>query len=300
MFLWMEDPGFTGLGQFFVLLQEMIRPARCRDAVVFGLEWSCFKVSSIWVSIRRSFSVCVHGPVKAMIKELPDLTIPPAQCYMLIETDGCMEGWGDICKWKLQKHDSRVEEKICAYASGKFSPPKSTIDAEIHAVMNSLNNFKIYYLDKEELLIRTDCQAIISFFNKSAQNKPSRVRWIAFTDFITGLGIPVQFQHIEGKDNLLADALSRLLCVLIGPWTHTEKDLLMLTQMEETLKQLDSKPNTTASRHLAGLIISWNSTKNWPNPVKLGSSIQRNMTKEPTWKILNGQPQETSLIASGS
>ncbi|KAG6471685.1 hypothetical protein ZIOFF_069131 [Zingiber officinale] len=78
-----------------------------------------------------------------------------------------------------------------AYASGKFYPPKSTIDAEIYTVMNSLNNFKIYYLDKEEFLIRTDCQAIISFFNKSSQNKPSRVRWIAFTDFITGLGIPV-------------------------------------------------------------------------------------------------------------
>ncbi|KAG6506020.1 hypothetical protein ZIOFF_031335 [Zingiber officinale] len=30
------------------------------------------------------------------------------------------------------------EERICAYASGKFNPIKSTIDAEIHAVMNSL------------------------------------------------------------------------------------------------------------------------------------------------------------------
>ncbi|KAG6494081.1 hypothetical protein ZIOFF_049100 [Zingiber officinale] len=119
--------------------------------------------SQDWALVRK---------VKAMIKELLDLTIPPAQCYMLIETDGC-------------------------------------------------------------------------------------------------------------KDNLLADALSRLLCVLTGPWTHTEKDLLMLTQMEETLKQLDSKPNTTASRHLAGLIISWCNTKNWPNPAKPGSSIQRNMTKEP-------------------
>ncbi|KAG6538790.1 hypothetical protein ZIOFF_003919 [Zingiber officinale] len=70
--------------------------------------------------------------------------------------------------------------------------------------------------------------------------------------------------------------------------------------MEETLRQLESKPNTVASRHLAGLIISWSNTKNWPNPVKPGSSIQKNMTKEPTWKILNGQPQETSLIASGN
>ncbi|KAG6523640.1 hypothetical protein ZIOFF_013505 [Zingiber officinale] len=129
--------------------------------------------------------------VQGMIKTLPDLTIPPAKCYVIIESDGCMEGWGGILKWKPMKFDSKSAEQISAYASGKFSPPKSTIDAEIYAVMNSLNSFKIYYLDKEELLIRTDCQAIISFFNKSSQNKPSRVRWIAFTDFITGLGIPV-------------------------------------------------------------------------------------------------------------
>ncbi|KAG6510395.1 hypothetical protein ZIOFF_028405 [Zingiber officinale] len=238
--------------------------------------------------------------VKAIIKTLPDLTIPPVKCYMLIETDGCMEGWGGICKWKLQKHDSKLDEKICAYASGKFSPPKSTIDAEIYAVMNSLNSFKIYYLDKEELLIRTDCQTIISFFNKSAQNKPSRVRWIAFTDFITGLGIPVHFQHIEGKDNLLADALSRLLCVITGPWIPTEKDLLILIQMEKTLKQLSCKPNTAASHHLAGLIIFWSNTKNWPNPVKTESSIQRSTRKEPIWKTLSRQQQETSSTVSES
>ncbi|KAG6468805.1 hypothetical protein ZIOFF_073498 [Zingiber officinale] len=61
--------------------------------------------SQDWALVRK---------VKAIIKELPNLTIPPAQCYMLIETDGCMEGWGGICKWKLQKHDSKAEEKICA------------------------------------------------------------------------------------------------------------------------------------------------------------------------------------------
>ncbi|KAG6516139.1 hypothetical protein ZIOFF_026588 [Zingiber officinale] len=150
---------------------------------------------------------------------LPPTPAGPTASFSTIRSSPTSKskGWGGICKWKLQKHDSKTEEKIYAYASGKFSPPKSTIDAEIHAVLNSLNSFKIYYLDKEELLIRTDCQAIISFFNKSAQNKSSRVRWIAFTDFITGLGIPVHFQHIEGKDNLLADALSRLPCVLTGP-----------------------------------------------------------------------------------
>ncbi|KAF3772603.1 Polyprotein P3 [Nymphaea thermarum] len=62
----------------------------------------------------------------------------------------------------IPKYDSRSLEKPCAYASGKFSPPKSTIDAEIFAVMNSLESLKIYYLEQEEILIRTDCQAITS------------------------------------------------------------------------------------------------------------------------------------------
>ncbi|KAG6489730.1 hypothetical protein ZIOFF_051007 [Zingiber officinale] len=30
--------------------------------------------------------------VKSMIKELPELAIPPANCYIIIEADGCMEG----------------------------------------------------------------------------------------------------------------------------------------------------------------------------------------------------------------
>ncbi|GKE59501.1 hypothetical protein Tco_1498686 [Tanacetum coccineum] len=46
------------------------------------------------------------------------------------------------------KGDPRSSEKICAYASGKFSTTQSTIDAEIDACINTLENLKIYYLDK--------------------------------------------------------------------------------------------------------------------------------------------------------
>ncbi|KAG6493294.1 hypothetical protein ZIOFF_048273 [Zingiber officinale] len=77
--------------------------------------------------------------IKKVITDLPDLAIPPEQCYIILETDGCMEGWGVICKWNPQKYDAKSEEKICAYASGKYSPIKSTIDAEIHTVMNSMD-----------------------------------------------------------------------------------------------------------------------------------------------------------------
>ncbi|KAG6492555.1 hypothetical protein ZIOFF_047518 [Zingiber officinale] len=115
--------------------------------------------------------------IKEKVRQLPDLEVPPSlEIFIVLEVDGCMSGWGGICKWKPQKNDPRSTEKICAYTSGKFCPIKSTIDAEIHAVMKTMEGLKIYYLDKKEIIIRTDCQEIISFFNKSAQNKSSRVR----------------------------------------------------------------------------------------------------------------------------
>nr|AZZ86116.1 polyprotein [Cacao red vein-banding virus] len=148
--------------------------------------------------------------IKEMVQELPDLSIPPAKSCIIIESDGCMEGWGAICKWKTTKEDPRTTERICAYASGKFSVVKSTIDAEIHAIIKALESFKIFYLDKRHLIVRTDCQAIVSFYNKTAGHKPSRVRWITFSDYITGLGVSVTIEHIDGKDNQIADTLSRL------------------------------------------------------------------------------------------
>lgn len=69
--------------------------------------------------------------IKEQVKNLPDLEIPPPNAIILIETDGCMEGWGGICKWKLNKGGPRSIEKVCAYASGRFNPLKSTIDAEV-------------------------------------------------------------------------------------------------------------------------------------------------------------------------
>ncbi|KAG2724346.1 hypothetical protein I3760_01G013500 [Carya illinoinensis] len=139
--------------------------------------------------------------IKDMVQKLPDLELPPKECHIILETDGCMEGWGGICKWAPYKGAPKGKEKVCAYASGKFPNPKSTIDAEIYAVMETMESLKIYYLDQKEITIRTDCQAIISFHDKQSHKKPSRVRWMLFCDYITGTGICVKFEHIKGEDN---------------------------------------------------------------------------------------------------
>nr|QEG78874.1 polyprotein [Bougainvillea chlorotic vein banding virus] len=181
--------------------------------------------------------------IKEKVQNLPPLELPPPDAYIILETDGSMEGWGGICKWKLQKNDPRNTEKVCAYASGKFPVVKSSIDAEIHAAMFTLEKLKIYYLDKEEITLRTDCQAIISYYNKSNSNKPSRARWIAFTDYITNTGTTIRFEHIEGKLNVLADALSRITCYLCTAGSQgclaPEEDNHMKI-MESLLEEIDS------------------------------------------------------------
>ncbi|KAI4364820.1 hypothetical protein MLD38_020861 [Melastoma candidum] len=138
--------------------------------------------------------------IKALVTRLPDLQLPPKEAHIIIESDGSMEGWGAVCKWTMTP-GVKDREEICAYASGIYPHVKSTIDSEIFAVMMALEKFKIYYLDKREVTIRTDCGAIISFHNKLAANKPSRVRWIAFCDYITGSGVDVKFEHIKGTSN---------------------------------------------------------------------------------------------------
>ncbi|KAJ3688186.1 hypothetical protein LUZ61_017350 [Rhynchospora tenuis] len=54
--------------------------------------------------------------IKDAIQKLPDLELPPEGSYIILETDGCMEGWGGVCKWKKAKSDPRSTERVCAYA----------------------------------------------------------------------------------------------------------------------------------------------------------------------------------------
>ncbi|KAG6517508.1 hypothetical protein ZIOFF_020900 [Zingiber officinale] len=84
---------------------------------------------------------------------------------------------------------------------------------------------------------------------------------------------------------------------LAGPWTPSEKDLLLLAQIEEVLLQIQAKPNSMASQHLAGLMISFNNMKNWPaTEQKLASSIPKNLTNDHIWPTSNGQQLNASCI----
>jgi len=138
---------------------------------------------------------------------------------------------------------------VCAYASGKFKVTQSTIDAEINACINTLEKLKIYYLDKQEITLRTDCQAIISFYNKTNSNKASRVRWLKFADIITGTGVKINIEHIDGKQNTLADALSRLVNLCFAECTK-EKAMVIMKGAQITQGLLEAKEQYASQKNM--------------------------------------------------
>ncbi|GJY03993.1 hypothetical protein Tco_0369933 [Tanacetum coccineum] len=133
------------------------------------------------------------------VQNLPDLEIPPENAYIILETDGCMEGWGGIVKWKKSKGDSRSSEKNCAYASGKFSTPHSQI---------AVKSKRMHQHSKK------------------------------FADAVTGTGVKINIEHIERKHNTLVDSLSRLVNLCFAECTREMKQLAAaaLYSVEEVLQ----------------------------------------------------------------
>ena len=87
----------------------------------------------------------------------------------------------------------------------------SSMDQEILAVNYALDSFRLFLSNKKEILVRTDCEAIVKFFNNKNNKRISQRRWLAFKDRILTSNYKVMFEHIKEKDNSLADSLSRCL-----------------------------------------------------------------------------------------
>lgn len=143
---------------------------------------------------------------------MPELELPQETDYLIVETDGCNAGWGAVLYKKEHKYKDKKNEQVCRYASGKYKEKGniSSIDAELLAVGYALDAFNLFLISKKEFTVRADCEAILKFFGKIHEKRSSKRRWLNFIDRITGRGFKVVFEHIRGKENTLADTLSRL------------------------------------------------------------------------------------------
>ncbi|CAM9711188.1 unnamed protein product, partial [Heterosigma akashiwo] len=131
------------------------------------------------------------------ILRLPDWTLP-----FEVQTDASKLGVGAVL---LQERDG--VKCVVAYASRLNSAAQrnySVYDLELSAVHFALAKFKEYLWLNKGTIIRTDHSALKSLMN--IKNPTNRLaRWqLALADF------DFEIQHLSGKANVIADALSRL------------------------------------------------------------------------------------------
>lgn len=102
-----------------------------------------------------------------------------------------------------QEHDGALHP--VAYFSKKLSPSESRDHPyvrEMLAIIKSLQYFE-HYLDGTHLTVQSDQQALSWFWEQTHLNK-QQIRWMAQLQ-----AYDLQLQYIQGKLNLVADALSR-------------------------------------------------------------------------------------------
>ncbi|CAM9803902.1 unnamed protein product, partial [Heterosigma akashiwo] len=131
------------------------------------------------------------------ILRLSDWTLP-----FEVQTDASKLGVGAVL---LQERDG--VKRVIAYTSRLNAPAQrnySVFDLELSAVHFALAKFKGYLWLSKGTVIKTDHSALRSLMN--IKNPTNRLaRWqLALADF------DFEIQHLSGKANVIADALSRL------------------------------------------------------------------------------------------
>ena len=79
------------------------------------------------------------------------------------------------------------------------------------------------------------------------------MRWINFVDFITVTGVQVNFEHIDGKLNVFADALSRLTANMVYTRSSETTDAF-LASLEEVVTEVTQAPNEEVVENLCQLV----------------------------------------------
>ena len=141
---------------------------------------------------------------KAIVKacsEFPILQLPDLNRAFIIYTDASGYAMGAI----LAQLDESGVEHVCAYASRLFKGAEiryTVTEKECLAVVFAVREFRIY-IGENQCTVFTDHSALVWLFN--VEEPSSRLaRWAALLS-----QFDLKFVHVKGKDNVVADSISR-------------------------------------------------------------------------------------------
>lgn len=106
------------------------------------------------------------------------MRIPIEMDYLIIETDGWIEGQGAALYKKENQFSPKSSEILYRYNSGKFKEKGivSGIDAEVLALRYALESFELFIIGRNKFTIRTDCISIVKYFAKMKETKKDFIK----------------------------------------------------------------------------------------------------------------------------
>eukprot|EP00253_Pinus_taeda_P033189 PITA_33189 len=177
-----------------------------------------------WTSeCQKSFEQLKHLLTTAPILSIAD----PNKDYVVC-TDASKEGMGGVLM---------QEGRVIAYESRKLKEHEqkySAYDLELAAVIHALKMWRHYLLGRKFLLL-TDHHSLTNYFSQPTLNT-RQARW---ADFLSGFNFEIK--HLKGKENRVADALSRKVqCVCkisVSKWQSTLFEKIKSTAERDAVYQ---------------------------------------------------------------
>ena len=141
--------------------------------------------------------------LRGLVTSSPILIMPDREKPFRVETDASLVALGAV----LTQQDSEGQWKPIAYISRSFNVTERNYDVhdrELYAIIYALKQWRHYLLGaKYPVEVFTDHQSLLYF--RSAQNLNRRqARWALILE-----NYNLRFLHTPGKQNTVADALSR-------------------------------------------------------------------------------------------
>lgn len=210
------------------LLHEMLKGAKKKDRR--KVPWTDESI--------QQFEKCKTDLANAALLCFPKPGLPLSLC-----TDASDWAIGSV----LEQFEDDMWKPIAFYSKKLNETQKgySTYDRELLGIYLSIKHFK-YLLEGREFTVWTDHKPLIfAFKQKNEKASPRQLRQLQYiSEFTTDI------QHLSGKDNVVADTLSRIETVSVVDYdqiAHEQSNDTEFQKLCSSDTSLDFKPYTLAS-----------------------------------------------------
>lgn len=174
---------------------------------------------------------------KSVLANVTLLAYPIEDCQFNLMVDASNVAIGAA----LQQFDGEKMQPI-AFFSKKLSPAEqkyATFDRELLAIYLAIKHFR-YFLEGREFIVFTDHAPLTKALGSKTERSPRQTRHLEYISEFTS-----DIRYIKGKENLVADALSRICVDEVNDSKIDFKSLSVLQEQDANLKDLITNQNSS-------------------------------------------------------